>query len=119
MDLHTIIAYPEQIATATETIARSCRAYIDSEFNGIGHERQEEISDEQEYLEKKVEDVHSTALGLKDVLKRFMFLKPHSGQNGPRTDFCRTPYSTCNGKSSQKDEEKTPLRQRFCKESPI
>jgi hypothetical protein len=121
MDLNSIFAYPEQIATATEAIARSCRAYIDSECVGIGKAVREEILDEQEYFEKKEEDVHSAGLDLKNVLKRYMFLSSRSSQKvtkGPKTDPCRTPYST-KTKGILKDEGKMSLHRRFSKESPI
>ena len=116
MELDVLFQYPEQISSAAEAITRGCREYIDLEKNSFNKETRVEIIDEQEYLEKKANDVESTGSDLKSSLKRFMFLSPRGKTRGPKTDPCRTPYVV---KSLLTDEEKIAMRQRLNQESPI
>ncbi|KAK3752807.1 hypothetical protein QZH41_011861, partial [Actinostola sp. cb2023] len=115
IELNVLLQYPEQIASAAETITRGCREYIDSEKNDFCTELRGEVLDEQDYLEKKARDVESAGSELKSTLKRFMFLSPRSFED--RTRDGTPSWSKARGLLT--DEEKIEMRQRLNQESPI
>lgn len=106
MDFEILVSLPDEISTASSSVVRQMRAFIQTQYSSYV-DNNRNLIDELEYLEKKCNDVELAAGGLRKTVQRFLFLSPSKSLRKKQT--CKVLNA---GDQFSHGEHNSPLSER-------